>query len=108
VRNKDTKLRLQETKHYQITRNGKASTKSACHNKKATQIYLKNMAMICTPQQGAADAPAARQFAPVCGSQKTPPGPAMALWRQCAQTARVPWPLKKIFVTEAVSAVEVK
>ncbi|WP_426074295.1 hypothetical protein [Janthinobacterium sp. DSP2-3-3] len=71
-------MRLQETKHYQITRNGKASTKSACNNKKATQIYLKNKARICTPQQGAANAPAAHRFAPVCGSQKTHPSHSMS------------------------------
>jgi hypothetical protein len=98
-------LRLQETKHYQITRNGKASTKSSDHNKKATQICLKNKGRICVPQQGAENAPEGRRFAPVCGSRKTPPDRGTALRRQGAQT---PAPPKKVPANEAASDVEVK
>lgn len=52
VRSKDTELHSQEIKHYQITRNGKASTKSSDHNKKATQIPRKIWRRFARPNKG--------------------------------------------------------
>ncbi|WP_162995551.1 hypothetical protein [Janthinobacterium agaricidamnosum] len=102
-------MHLQETKHYQITRNGKASTKSSSHNKKATQITGKIWPRFARPNKGRRMHQQRADFAPVCSSQETPPYRATARWRPCEQTVLPPvTPQKKVRINEAVNDVEVK